>query len=86
MASLLSNLVDNLAEVIHKSKCKFGHDNEKCETCGSKYENCKCCLAHTNVKDDLIEYKCLCCNKKYQRKFSEKLKKRFDKTYKFSKP
>ena len=24
-----------------------------------------------------MEYKCLCCNKKYQRKFDEKLKERF---------
>ena len=26
-----------------------------------------------NVKDDLIEYKCLCCNNNYQQKFDEKL-------------
>ena len=32
---------------------------------------------HTNLKDDLIEYKCLCCNKNYQHKFDEKLKERF---------
>ena len=38
----------------------------------------------TNVKDDLIEYKCLCCNKSYQHKFGEKLKERFFNTYKFS--
>ena len=29
---------------------------------------------YTNFKDDLIEYKCLSCNKSYQRKFHEKLK------------
>ena len=29
MASSLSNLVDNLAEEIHKIKCKYGHDNKK---------------------------------------------------------
>ena len=28
--------------------------------------------------------KCLCCNKNYQKKFDEKLKKRFLITYKFS--
>ena len=27
--------------------------------------------------NDLIEYKCLCCNKNYQNKFDKKLKKRF---------
>ena len=37
-----------------------------------------------NFKDDLLEYKCLCCNKNYQHKFDEKLKERFFNTYKFS--
>ena len=32
MASLLSNLVNNLSEGIHKPKCKYGQDNKKCET------------------------------------------------------
>ena len=31
VASSLSNLVDSLAERIHKIKCKYEHDNEKCE-------------------------------------------------------
>ena len=39
MASTLSNLVDNIAEKIHKTKCKFGHDNKKCEACGIKYKD-----------------------------------------------
>ena len=34
MASLLSNLVNNLAEIIHEIKCKYGQDNKNCETCG----------------------------------------------------
>ena len=33
MISLLSNLVNNLFEGIHKIKCKYGHDDKKCETC-----------------------------------------------------
>ena len=37
MASSLSNLVNNLFEGIHKSKCKLGHNDKKCETCRSKY-------------------------------------------------
>ena len=45
---------------------------------------CDCFLEYTNFKDDLIEYKCLCCKKSYQRKFNEKLKERFFNTYKFS--
>ena len=32
MASSLPNLVNNLAEGIHKIKCKYGHDDKKCET------------------------------------------------------
>ena len=56
MASSLSNLVNNLSERIHKIKCKFGHDDKKCETCGIKYKNCNCFLEYTNFKDDLREY------------------------------
>ena len=29
--------------------------------CGIKYKGYECCLGYTNVKDDLLEYKCLCC-------------------------
>ena len=36
-----------------------------------------------NFKDDLIEYKCLCCNNNYQQKFDEKLQERFFNTYIF---
>ena len=36
MTSLLSNLVDNLAERIHKSEREYGYDNNKMETCGVK--------------------------------------------------
>ena len=61
MASTLSNLVNNLAEGIHKIK----------------YTNCKvCCFKYTIFKDDLIEYKFLCCNKNYQKKLDENLKKK----------
>ena len=49
-----------------------------------KYKYSDCVLEHINFKDDLIVYKCLCCNKKYQQKFDEKLKERFFNTYKFS--
>ena len=84
MASSLSDLVDNLAERIHKIRCKYGHDKEQCETCGIKYKDCNSCLECTNAKDDLIEYKCLFCNKNYQKTFDENLKKQFVRTYKFS--
>ena len=52
--------------------------------CRIKYKDSKCCLKYTNVKNDLIECKCFCCNKNYQKKFDENLKKRFANTYKFS--
>ena len=55
MTSSLSNLVDNFAEGIHRIKYK-GRD---------------CCVEYTDVKDDLIEWKCLCCNKNYKKKFDK---------------
>ena len=68
MASSLSNLVDNLAEEIHKIKRK----------------GCDCFLESESVKNNLIKYKCLSCNKDYSNKPDEELKKRFKKTFKFS--
>ena len=49
MATLLSNLVDNLIEGIRKIKCN----------------DCHSFLEYKSVKDNLIKYKCLCCNKDY---------------------
>ena len=47
---------------------------KKCETGGITYEVCNCFLQYTNFKHDLIEYKCLCCNKNYQQNSDKKLK------------
>ena len=58
MLSSLLNLTDNLAEAIHKVKCK----------------DCHCFLEHESVKDNLLKYKCLSCNKDYSDKLDEKLK------------
>ena len=55
MVSSLSNLVNNLSEVINKTKCKYRHDDKKCEACGNEY---------TNFKNGLIQYKHLCYNKR----------------------
>ena len=41
-------------------------------------------MEYKNFKDDLIKYRCFCCNKSYQRKFDEKLKERFFNICKFS--
>ena len=40
------------------------------------YKYCDCFLEYTDFKDDLIQYKCLCCNKNYQQKFNAMLKER----------
>ena len=74
ICNLLSNLVNNLSEGIDKIKRKYGHDNKKCETCGINCKCCNCFLEYTDFKDNLIEYRCLCCNKNYRQKFDEKLK------------
>ena len=55
MASSLSDFVDNLAEGIHKIKCKY----------------CDCFLQYESVKDNLIKYKCLSCNKGYSNKLDQ---------------
>ena len=55
MASSLLNLVNNPSEGIYKIKCKFRHDDKKCESCGIEYKYYNCFLDYTNFKDDLIE-------------------------------
>ena len=55
MASSLSNLADNLAERIHKVKCK----------------DCDCFLEYESVKENSVTYKSLSCNKKYLNKIDE---------------
>ena len=68
MASLLSNLVDNLAERIHKIKCK----------------DCDCFLEYESVKGNLVTWKCLSYSKDHSNKLDGKLKKWFKSTDKFS--
>ena len=54
MGSLLSNLVVNLAEGIHKIKFKYRHNDKKYETWGIRYKDCNCFLEYTNFKYDLM--------------------------------
>ena len=61
MTGSLSNLVINISDGIHKIKCKFRHDDKKCEICGIACKVCDCFFEYKNFKDGLIEYKCLCC-------------------------
>ena len=56
MTTSLSNIVDNLAKGIHKIKCK----------------DCAYFLEYESVKDNLIKYKCLSCNKDYSNKTDER--------------
>ena len=68
MTTSLSSLVDNLTEVIHKIT----------------RQDCDYFLGYESVKDNLIKYKCLSCNKNYSNKINEELKKRFKNTFEFS--
>ena len=43
-----------------------------------------CILEYESVKDNLIKYKYLSCNRDYSNKLDEKLKKRFKNAFKFS--
>ena len=67
-------LLTILLETIHKIKCKNEDHNKICETCGIKYKNCQYFLEYTNLKEGLINYKGLCCNKNYQNRFDKNLK------------
>ena len=53
MSSSSPNFVNNVAEGIHKIKCRYGvrygYNNKKCETCGIKYTNVKGDIMFTNV-------------------------------------
>ena len=59
MTTLLSKLVDNLTEGIHKIK----------------YKHCNSFFEYERVKDDLIKYKCLSYSKSYSKKVDFELKK-----------
>ena len=81
MTNSLSNLGNKLAEEINK--IKYGHDEKTVKRVELNTEIVKAVL-NIQELDHSIEYKCLCCNKNYQNKFNEYLKKQFANTYKFS--
>ena len=41
------------------------------KTCRIKYKDCEYCQNYTDNKDDIMKWKCLYCNKNYQKKFDE---------------
>ena len=52
---------------ITKRKLKSDKACEKWETCWINYKDWECCLNYANGRDNLIEYKRLCCNKNYRK-------------------
>ena len=76
MARLLSNLVNNLGK-------EFVQLNLNMNMIIKNVRH-RCSLQYTDFKDNLMKCKCICCNKNYQKKFYENLKKRFFNKYKFS--
>ena len=50
MANSLPNFANNLSEGLDKIKCKYGHNNKKCEICGITYELCDRFLEYANLQ------------------------------------
>ena len=71
MANSLPSLVKSLSEGIQRVKFKYRHDDRKCQTCRIKYRHYDCFFEYAKIKDDLIEYKFLICNRNFQIKFDE---------------
>ena len=67
MSTLLSSLVNNLSDGLYNDKCK----------------DCKSCLDYMSVKDDQLIFRCLKCNKTYEKQFNKELINRFASTYEF---
>ena len=69
MGRSLSNLVDNLAEGIHKIKWN---------------KRLRSIFEYGSIKESLMKYKFLSCYKEYLTKIDNELKKRLNNTFKFS--
>ena len=61
MSSSLSSLADNLSEGLHKSKCK----------------DCKSDLEYVTAKNNTRTFKCVGCNKNYEKEFDQDLANTF---------
>ena len=62
---------------VHKLKCEYGHDDKKVTLAENNISIKTVFLNTQTFKDDLAEYKFLCCKKSYQKKFDEKLNEWF---------
>ena len=72
MASSLSNLVNNISEGIHKIKCKYRHDDKNVKLAELNINIGTVSFfffffEFKNFRNDVIEYKCLCCIKNYNK-------------------
>lgn len=86
MASWLLNLVDNLPEWNHTINWRHGHGDKKLNECNTKIMSVVL-LEYTNVEHNIIQYNCLHCKKKKQKKKPLalwKLKNEISNKYKFA--
>ena len=67
MATSLSKLVDNLTDNIRNDKC----------------DKCKSNLCFVNAMNEKLIFKCIDCEKEYEKEFKKELLERFANTYKF---
>ena len=67
ISTSLSSLADNLSDGLHSNKCI----------------DCKSSLHNVKVKGPQLIFKCLNCNKNYNKDFNRELINRFSSTYKF---
>ena len=67
MSTSLSKLVDNLTDNIHNDKCV----------------NCKSNLCFVRTINEILSFKCIDCEKEYEKDFNKELFKRFTNTFEF---
>ena len=67
MATSLSKLVDNLTDNIHSDKC----------------DKCKSNLCFVEAVNEKLIFKCIDCEKEYEKEFNKELLERFSNTYEF---
>ena len=67
MATSLSKLVDNLTDNIHNDKC----------------DKCKSNLCFVRAMNETLLFKCIDCEKEYEKEFNKELLERFSNTYEF---
>ena len=67
MATSLSKLVDNLTENVHNDKC----------------DKCKSNLCFVRAMNETLLFKCIDCEKEYEKGFNKELLERFSNAYEF---